>query len=306
MTARIELWVIFGVAITAMMYLDLFVLNKKAHAVKLKEALGWVAIWVGAALFFCLGIYFMLGRIKALEFLTGYVIEESLSVDNLFVFIMIFEYFRIPPSYQPRVLKWGILGAIIMRALFIMVGVGLFNAFDWIIYVFGALLIFTAIKLAVRKEEKFDPEKNPVLRLFKRFFRVSGDYHGEKFFVSHSGLWSATPLFIALLLIETSDVIFAMDSIPAVLAITKDPFIVYTSNIFAILGLRSLFFVISGMMGLFRYLKLGISAILCFVGVKMLISHFYEIPIALSLGVVFGLLAVSIVASVLHKEEGGR
>ncbi len=306
MTARIELWVIFGVAITAMMYLDLFVLNKKAHAVKLKEALGWVAIWVGAALFFCLGIYFMLGRIKALEFLTGYVIEESLSVDNLFVFIMIFEYFRIPPSYQPRVLKWGILGAIIMRALFIMVGVGLFNAFDWIIYVFGALLIFTAIKLAVRKEEKFDPEKNPVLRLFKRFFRVSGDYHGEKFFVSHSGLWSATPLFIALLLIESSDVIFAMDSIPAVLAITKDPFIVYTSNIFAILGLRSLFFVISGMMGLFRYLKLGISAILCFVGVKMLISHFYEIPIALSLGVVFGLLAVSIVASVLHKEEGGR
>jgi len=191
-----------------------------------------------------------------------------------------------------------------MRALFIMVGVGLFNAFDWIVYLFGALLIFTAIKLAFRKEEKFDPEKNPVLRLFKRFFRVSGDYHGEKFFVSHSGLWSATPLFIALLLIETSDVIFAMDSIPAVLAITKDPFIVYTSNIFAILGLRSLFFVISGMMGLFRYLKLGISAILCFVGVKMLISHFYEIPIAVSLGVVFGLLAASVIASVLHKEGG--
>ncbi len=287
-----------------MMYFDLFVLNKKAHAIRLKEALRWVTIWIGAALLFCLGIYFMLGRVKALEFLTGYIIEESLSVDNLFVFIMIFEYFRIPPSLQPRVLKWGILGAIVMRALFIMVGVGLFNAFDWIVYLFGALLIFTAIKLAFRKEEKFDPEKNPVLRLFKRFFRVSGDYHGEKFFVSHSGLWSATPLFIALLLIETSDVIFAMDSIPAVLAITKDPFIVYTSNIFAILGLRSLFFVISGMMGLFRYLKLGISAILCFVGVKMLISHFYEIPIAVSLGVVFGLLAASVIASVLHKEGG--
>ncbi|HPN66942.1 MAG TPA: TerC family protein, partial [Candidatus Omnitrophota bacterium] len=259
MTARVELWLIFGVAVSAMMYFDLFVLNKKAHAIRLKEALRWVTIWIGAALLFCLGIYFMLGRVKALEFLTGYIIEESLSVDNLFVFIMIFEYFRIPPSLQPRVLKWGILGAIVMRALFIMVGVGLFNAFDWIVYLFGALLIFTAIKLAFRKEEKFDPEKNPVLRLFKRFFRVSGDYHGEKFFVSHSGLWSATPLFIALLLIETSDVIFAMDSIPAVLAITKDPFIVYTSNIFAILGLRSLFFVISGMMGLFRYLKLDIG-----------------------------------------------
>jgi tellurite resistance protein TerC len=304
MAARIELWVIFSVAITVMMYIDLFILNKKAHAVRLKEALGWVAIWVGAALLFCSGIYFILGKIKALEFLTGYIIEESLSVDNLFVFIMIFEYFRIPPSYQPRVLKWGILGAIVMRALFITAGVGLFKAFDWIIYVFGALLVFTAFKLAFRKEEKFDPEKNPILRLFRKFFRVSPEYHGDKFFVSHSGLWSATPLFIALLLIESSDVIFAMDSIPAVLAITTDPFIVYTSNIFAILGLRSLFFVISGMMGLFRYLKLGISAILCFVGVKMLISHVLEIPITVSLGVVFGILALSIIASVLHKEGG--
>jgi tellurite resistance protein TerC len=303
MTARIELWAIFGVAITAMMYLDLFVLNKKAHAVKLKEALIWSAIWIGAALLFCVGIYFMLGKIKALEFLTGYVIEKSLSVDNLFVFIMIFEYLRIPPSYQPRVLKWGILGAIVMRALFITVGVGLFTTFDWIIYVFGALLVFTAFKLAIRKEEKFDPEKNPVLRLFRKFFRVSPEYHGERFFVSHSGLWSATPMLIALLLIESSDVIFAMDSIPAVLAITTDPFIVYTSNIFAILGLRSLFFVISGMMGLFRYLKLGISFILGFVGVKMLISHFYEIHITVSLGVIFGILAISILASAIHKKE---
>ena len=303
MTARIELWAIFGVAITAMMYLDLFVLNKKAHAVRVKEALAWSAIWIGAALLFCAGIYFMLGRKEALEFLTGYVIEKSLSVDNLFVFIMIFEYFRIPPLYQPRVLKWGILGAIVMRALFITVGVGLFKAFDWIIYVFGAMLIFTAVKLAARKEEKFDPERNPILRLFRKFFRVNPEYHGERFFVSHGGLWSATPLFIALLLIESSDVIFAMDSIPAVLAITTDPFIVYTSNIFAILGLRSLFFVISGMMGLFRYLKLGISFILGFVGVKMLVSHFYEIPITVSLGVIFGILAISILASAIHKKE---
>ncbi|MFA5340024.1 MAG: TerC family protein [Candidatus Omnitrophota bacterium] len=306
MTARFELWAIFGIAITAMMYLDLFVLNKKAHTVRLKEALAWCAVWVTAALLFCVGIYFLLGRIKALEFLTGYIIEESLSVDNLFVFIMIFEYFRIPTSYQPRVLKWGILGAIVMRALFIAVGVELFNKFEWIIYVFGAFLVLTAFKLAVRKEEKFDPEKNPLLRLFRRFFRVTSDYHDDNFFTLHSAAWSATPLFIALLLIESSDIIFAMDSIPAVLAITTDPFIVYTSNIFAILGLRSLFFVISGMMGLFRHLKLGISFILGFVGVKMLISHFYEIHITVSLGVIFGILAVSILASVIHKEKEGK
>ncbi len=302
MTARVELWLIFGVAVSAMMYFDLFVQNRKAHAVKLKEALAWSAIWIGAALLFCAGIHLLLGKTKALEFLTGYVIEKSLSVDNLFVFIMIFEYLKIPPTYQPRVLKWGILGAIVMRALFITAGVGLFNAFDWIIYVFGALLVFTAFKLAFRKEEKFDPEKNPVLKVFRRFFRVTVDYHGDSFFILRSGVWSATPMFIALLLIESSDVIFAMDSIPAVLAITKDPFIVYTSNIFAILGLRSLFFVIASMMGLFRYLKLGISVILCFVGVKMLISHYYEIPVAVSLEVVFGVLLTSVLASLVHKE----
>lgn len=305
MTARFELWIIFGIAITAMLYYDLFIQNKKAHTVSMREALGWAAVWIGAALLFCVGIYFMLGNVKALEFLTGYVLEKSLSVDNIFVFIMIFEYFRIPPSYQPRVLKWGILGAIIMRAIFIGAGVELFKAFDWIIYVFGAFLIFTAVKLAARREEKFDPEKNPILRLFRRFFRVNPEYHGDRFFVSHGGLWSATPLFIALLMIESSDVIFAMDSIPAVLAITTDPFIVYTSNIFAILGLRSLFFVVSGMMGAFRYLKLGISIILCFVGVKMLISKVHEIPITASLGIIFGVLASSILLSMIHKEKGG-
>lgn len=302
MTAHTQLWIIFGIAITAMLYYDLFIQNKKAHAVSIKEALVWAAVWIGAALLFCVGIYFMLGNIKAMEFLTGYVIEKSLSVDNLFVFIMIFEYFRISPSYQPRVLKWGILGAIIMRGIFIGAGVELFKAFDWIIYVFGAFLIFTAVKLAMRKEEKFDPEKNPILRLFRKFFRVSPQHYGDRFFVSHSGLWSATPLFIALLMIESSDVIFAMDSIPAVLAITTDPFIVYTSNIFAILGLRSLFFVISGMMGAFRYLKLGISIVLCFVGVKMFISKAYEIPVTVSLVIIFSVLAVSVVASILRKK----
>jgi tellurite resistance protein TerC len=219
---------------------------------------------------------------------------------------MIFEYFHVPRTFQPRVLKWGIIGAIVLRALFIVAGVGLFTRFDWIIYVFGAFLIFTAVKLVLRKEEKFEPEKNPLLRLFRRFFRVSPEYHEDRFFVLHSGVWTATPLFITLLLIESSDVIFATDSIPAVLAITRDPFIVYTSNIFAILGLRSLFFVISGMMSVFRYLKVGISAILCFVGVKMLVSRFMEIDIRISLAVVFGLLAASILASVLFKEKGEK
>ena len=304
MTARFELWAVFGVAITAMLFIDLFVVNRKSHAISVKEALKWVAIWVGAALFFCVGIFFLMGKVKALEFLTGYILEESLSVDNLFVFIMIFEYLHVPRTFQPRVLKWGIIGAIVLRALFIIAGVKLFARFDWIVYVFGALLIFTAVKLVLRKEEKFEPEKNPLLRLFRRFFRVSAEYHEDRFFVLHSGAWAATPLFIALLLIESSDVIFAMDSIPAVLAVTRDPFIVYTSNIFAILGLRSLFFVISGMMPVFRYLKLGISAILCFVGVKMLISHFVEIDIRISLAVIFGLLAASMLASVIFKEKG--
>jgi tellurite resistance protein TerC len=214
---------------------------------------------------------------------------------------MIFSYFGVPGHHQPRVLKWGIIGAIVMRALFITAGIGLFRLFDWVIYIFGALLIFTAFKIAFRKEEKFEPEKNPLVRIFRKFFRVTADFHGESFFVKHGGLWSATPLFIALLLIESSDVIFAMDSIPAVIAITTDPFIVYTSNIFAILGLRSLFFVVSGMMNVFRYLKLGISVILCFIGVKMLLAHIYKIPIAVSLGVVFTVLAVSISASLIHK-----
>jgi tellurite resistance protein TerC len=303
MTHQLELWIIFGIAITAMLILDLAVVNRKARRIPLKEASGWVAVWVGAALLFCAGIYFLLGKAKALEFLTGYIIEESLSVDNLFVFIMIFSYFGVPGHHQPRVLKWGIIGAIVMRALFITAGIGLFRLFDWVIYIFGAMLIFTAFKIAFRKEEKFEPEKNPLVRLFRKFFRVTADFHGESFFVKHSGLWSATPLFIALLLIESSDVIFAMDSIPAVLAITTDPFIVYTSNIFAILGLRSLFFVVSGMMDVFRYLKLGISVILCFVGVKMLLAHIYKIPIAVSLGVVFAVLAVSILISLAHKTE---
>ncbi|MDP3785972.1 MAG: TerC family protein [Candidatus Omnitrophota bacterium] len=303
MTHQLELWIIFGIAIVGMLILDLAVINKKAHVISLKEASIWSIAWIAVSLIFNVLIYFLLGKIKALEFLTGYVIEKSLSVDNIFVFIMIFSYFNVPARYQPRVLKWGIIGAVIMRALFITVGVGLFKLFDWIIYVFGALLIYTAFKIALRKEEKFEPEKNPLVKLFKKFFRVTSDFESEKFFVKHAGLRSATPLFVTLLLIESSDIVFAVDSIPAILAITTDPFIVYTSNIFAILGLRALFFVVAGMMDVFRYLKHGISVILCFVGVKMLLAHIYKIPIVVSLGVIFAVLAVSILVSLIHKTE---
>lgn len=303
MTHQVILWVIFGAVITGMLILDLAVVNKKARKIQLKEALVWVCVWVGVAILFFLGIYLLLGRTKALEFLTGYIIEESLSVDNLFIFIMIFSYFGAPRLYQPRVLKWGIIGAIVMRGFFITIGIGLFKMFNWVIYVFGLILIVTAVKIAVRKEEKFDPEKNPLVIIFRKFFRVTSVFHEESFFVRHGGFWSATPLFLTLLLVESGDLIFAMDSIPAVLAITTDPFIVYTSNIFAILGLRSLFFVISGMTDIFRYLKHGISVILCFVGVKMLISHFYKIPITISLGVIFFVLVISILLSLAHKKK---
>ena len=305
MIARLELWVMFGIAISAMLFLDLFVINRRSHAVSVREALKWVIVWTAAALVFCLGIHILLGKIKAFEFLTGYIVEESLSFDNLFIFLVIFEYFSIPHKYRPRVLKWGIIGAIIMRAIFITVGVGLFRMFDWVIYIFGAFLVFTALKLALRKEERIEPEKNPVLRFFKRYFRVTGEFHEDRFFFLHSGIWSATPLFAVLILIESSDLIFATDSVPAVLSITTDPFIVYTSNIFAILGLRSLFFVISGMMGIFRYFKTGISVVLGFVGVKMLLSHVFKIPVTVSLVIVFSIFAVSILASVIHKEKEG-
>lgn len=299
---RIELWVIFGILIIGMLILDLAVINRRSHVISLKEASIWSIAWIAVSLIFNVLIYFLLGKIKALEFLTGYIIEKSLSIDNIFVFIMIFSYFNIPALYQPRVLKWGIIGAIIMRAFFITIGIGLFKLFHWIIYVFGALLIWTAIKIAFRKEEKFEPERNPVLKLFRQYFRVATEFHKEKFFVKQGGVWLATPLFITLLLIESSDLVFAIDSIPAIFAVTTDPFIVFTSNIFAILGLRALFFVIAGMLGLFRYLKMGVSAVLFFVGIKMLISDIYKIPIGVSLGAIFVILAASILASVLHKK----
>lgn len=288
-----------------MLALDLLVFHRKAHAVSLREALSWSAVWIALALIFNVGIYYLWGSEKALEFLAGYLIEKSLSVDNIFVFIMIFSYFAVPAIYQHRILFWGILGALIMRAIFIAAGAALLSAFHWIIYIFGGFLIITGIKMFFAGEEKIEPEKNPAVLLLRRFMPITNEFHGQRFFVRiDQRLW-ATPLFVVLVVIETTDVIFAVDSIPAIFAITMDPFIVYTSNIFAILGLRALYFLLAGIMDMFRYLKVGLSFVLCFVGVKMMLVDFYKIPIGVSLGVVAGILAISILASLVKPKLAG-
>jgi tellurite resistance protein TerC len=282
------------------------VFHRKAHVVKIKEALIWSAVWITLALLFNLGIYFWRGEVAALEFLTGYLLEKSLSVDNLFVFLLIFSYFRVPALYQHKVLFWGILGALIMRAIFIAAGVTLITKFHWVIYVFGAFLIFTGIKMALQKGKEIHPEKNPVLKLFRRMMPVTGDYEGGKFFSKLEGRRTATPMFIVLLVVETTDVVFAVDSIPAILAITYDPFIVYTSNVLAILGLRALFFALAGIMQLFHYLHYGLSLILVFIGVKMLIADIYKIPITIALAVVAGILLFSVIASLMRPDASAR
>jgi tellurite resistance protein TerC len=306
MDSQLFLWVIFNIFVLGILALDLLVLHRKAHAVSLREALAWSCAWVSLALVFCLGIYFFRGGEKALEFLTGYVIEWSLSVDNLFVFLVIFSYFAVPAIYQHRVLFWGILGALVLRAAFIATGTALLANFHWMIYVFGGFLIFTGIKLLCAGEEQIEPEKNPAVRLVRRFIKITPTYEGQRFFIRKDAKLWATPLFLVLVVVETTDVIFAVDSIPAIFAITLDPFIVYTSNVFAILGLRALFFLLAGVMEMFRYLRVGLSFVLCFVGAKMLIADFYKIPIGISLGVVGGILVLSILASLLkqRKEEG--
>ena len=287
-----------------MLALDLGVFNRKAHVVKIKEALIWSGVWISMALLFNLGIYYWLGPRPALEFLTGYLLEKSLSVDNIFVFLLIFTYFKVPALCQHKVLFWGIIGALIMRAIFIAVGVALIQQFHWVIYVFGAFLIFTGIKMALQKDKEIHPEKNPVIKLFRRFLPVTHEYDEEsRFFVKKAGVLHATPLFIALLVVETTDVIFAVDSIPAVLAITHDPFIVYTSNVFAILGLRALFFALAGIMEMFHYLHYGLAAILVFVGAKMVLTDLFKIPIGIALGIVAGILLISVVASLMAPKK---
>lgn len=286
-----------------MLFLDAAVFHRKAHEVKFKEALLWSAFWISLALLFNVGIYFYKGKEAALQFLAGYLIEESLSVDNLFVFLLIFSYFRVPHLHQHKILFWGILGAQVMRAIFIFAGVALIHQFHWIIYLFGAFLVFSGFKLFFEKDKKVDPEKNIVLRVFKKFFPVTHSYHDGKFFIREAGRWVATPLFVVLLVIETTDLLFAVDSIPAILAITKDPFIVYTSNIFAILGLRALYFALAELMKLFHHLHYGLGAILIFVGVKMLLESVWNIPIAAALGFIVVTLIVSVISSIMCPAE---
>jgi tellurite resistance protein TerC len=305
MPGSIWKWVFFNLFVLVMLAIDLGVFHRKAHAVKLKEALGWSAVWVTLALLYNVGIYFWMGQQKALEFFTGYLIEKSLSVDNLFVFLMLFTYFRVDSRHQHKVLFWGIVGALVMRAIFIAMGVALITKFEWIIFLFGGILIYSGIKMAFQSETEVHPEKNPVLKLFRRFTPISKEYDGDKFWTVQNGKRLATPLLVVLLVVETTDLIFAVDSIPAVLAISRDPFIVYTSNVFAILGLRALFFALAGVMNLFHLLHYGLAFILAFVGTKMIVGHWYKVPIGIALGVVAAALVVSVVASLIwpRKEE---
>lgn len=303
MVIDIYVWLAFIAFIILMLTLDLGVFHRKSHEVKIKEALIWSGIWILLALIFNYGIYHFMGKEKALEFLTGYVIEKSLSIDNLFVFIMIFSFFNVKPVYQHKVLFWGILGALILRAIFIFAGVALISKFHWVIYIFGGFLVYTGIKMVLNKNETVEPDKNPIVRLFKMFFPVTREMHGGNFFVKINAKKHATPLFIVLLIVEFTDLIFAVDSIPAILAVSTDTFIIFTSNVFAILGLRSLYFALAGITKYFHYLKYGLSAILVFVGVKMIIAGFYKIPIAYSLFAIFGILALSVLLSMLFPKK---
>ncbi len=287
-----------------MFTLDMGVFNRKSHEISFREAAAWTSIWVTLALAFNIGVYYELGREKALEFLAGYLIEQSLSVDNLFVFIMIFSYFHVSRKHQPKILKWGILGALVLRAVFIIAGIDLIERFSWTIYLFGGILVVTGIKMGFGKEGQLEPEKNLAVRLIRRFMPITKRIRSDKFFIHIRGITAATPLFLALVVIESSDVIFAVDSIPAVLSVTRDPLIVYTSNAFAIMGLRSMYYLLANVMGMFEYLKLGVSFILAFVGVKMLLTHTaYNIPIQFSLGIIFGVLVVSVLASTITARK---
>jgi len=300
------MWLAFAAVITIMFVLDLGVFNRKSHEIKFREALTWTIVWVSLAMAFNVGVWYFMGKEKALEFLTGYIIEESLSVDNLFVFIMIFSYFQVPRMHQPRVLKWGIIGALVMRGVFIILGIELIERFHWMVYLFGAILIYTGFKMAFGGDDKVEPEKNPLVKLVRRFMPITKRMVGDRFFIRRRGIWAATPLFLTLIVVESSDVIFAVDSIPAVLAVTRDPFIVYSSNVFAIMGLRSLYYLLAHVMEMFAYLKLGVSFILAFVGAKMLLADVVEVPLIFSLGMIIGTLTISILVSVLLAKKHHR
>ena len=295
-------WILFNIFVLGMLALDLGFLQRPGHTVKFREALTWSLIWIALAGAFAVLVYSRYGHATAVEFVTGYVIELSLSVDNLFIFLLIFRYFRVAPEHQHKVLFWGIVGALVMRGIFIIVGIGLIQRFHWITYIFGALLVYSGIKLFRQHGVGIEPENNPVLRLFRRWVPMTENYEGDRFMVRRTRPY-ATPLLAVLILVETTDVLFATDSIPAVLAITLKPFIVYTSNVFAVLGLRSMYFLLAVMMELFHYLHYGLAAILIFVGAKMLVSNYYPIPTWIALGVVGGVLLISVLASLLHPKS---
>lgn len=307
------LWIGFNIFVLFMLALDLGVFHRKSHVVSIKEATIWSVIWIALALFFNLGIYLFWDELvpgstysnsqAALSFFTGYLIEKSLSVDNIFVFVLIFTFFAVPAAYQHRVLFWGIIGALLMRGALIAVGAALLKEFHWIIYVFGAFLIFTGIRMALHRNEEMHPEKNPLIKLLRKIMPVTDTYEGDRFFIRRAGKLMATPLFLVLVLVESTDLIFAVDSIPAIFAVTQEPFIVYTSNVFAILGLRSLYFLLAGVVDKFYYLKLGLSVVLVFVGIKMTMIDFYKIPVGVSLGIIGTILAISIIASLIRANK---
>lgn len=313
MNESIWLWVGFNLFVLAMLALDLGVFHRKSHSVSVKEGAIWSVVWISLAMLFNLGIYLFWHQLvpgstysngdAGLAFLTGYLIEKSLSVDNIFVFVLLFSYFAVPAAYQHRVLFWGVLGALVMRGILIFVGAALLKEFHWIIWIFGGFLIFTGLKMAISRSEEVHPEKNPLVRFFRRLMPVTEHYEGDRFFVRKAGVLMATPLFLVLLIVESTDLIFAVDSIPAIFAVTQDAFIVYTSNVFAILGLRSLYFVLAGVMDKFYYLKAGLAVILTFVGIKMVMVDIYKIPTAASLGVIVAVLALAVTASLIRARR---
>ena len=306
LATNIWFWVGFIAFVLAMLALDLGVFHRQAHEVHPKEAGIWTAVWVALALLFAAGLYMVSGRHVALTFLTGYVVEEALSADNIFVMVLIFEYFRVPKVCQHRVLFYGILGALVMRGLFIAVGAALIATFHWILYVFGAMLVITGVRMGIKGDEKFDGEQNRIVRAARRLLPFSQDFHGKHFFVVEAGRKVATPLLLVLILVELTDLVFAIDSIPAIFGVTTDPFIVFTSNIFAVLGLRSLYFLLAAVVDRFHLLKYGLALILSFVGFKMLTERFIEIDIVLSLSIILGVLALSITASLVWPRRATR
>jgi len=303
---QVLLWVLFTIFILVMLGLDLGVFHRKSEVIGFREAIRWSAIWIALALAFNVGIYIWEGSESALAFLTGYLIERFLSVDNIFVFLLIFLYFHVSPKYQHKVLFWGILGALVMRAIFIAAGVALIRNFHWVVYLFGILLVGVGLKMALFPEKEVHPERNPVLKLLRRFVPVTGSYADDNFFIKINGRYVATPLFVVLVVIAATDLVFAIDSIPAILAVTTDPFIVWTSNVFAVLGMRALYFAAERVMRMFHYLNYGLAGVLVFVGIKMLLSEWLPIPVEIALVVVVIVLGVSVAASILLPPPAGR